>query len=284
MVRHRKPVLFLQSQVSLSAALLYEKLNWPFLCRTVTQNFCRNEYNVTGFCSRQSCPLANSRYATVREHEGVYRSLSSRWTHAPINFAGVLYLYIKTIERAHSPAHMWEKIKLSNNYTRALEQVWNHLSSADVGAKKKNTTLTGRTTYADRQRADLLAEFHDPQVQATRDQDHAVPHQNAPREAPHAVRICPSSSSSLLPQMTPVLTCLQTQTRRYQEKTGQTRGRTRAQSTRSRTSGAHDREGAARAPEEQGVWRRAVKRERERVGGDIGQGKGPGARRRARGG
>ena len=92
--------------MSINDELIWQSLNGNFCSYKSTvskkHNFCRNEQNVTGLCNKSACPLANSRYATIREIEGR------------------CYLMIKTIERAHMPKKLWQKIKLPRNYAKAL--------------------------------------------------------------------------------------------------------------------------------------------------------------------
>lgn len=90
-------------------SLNQEYCSFRVACKAPKSNFCRNTYNVTGLCNRVSCPLANSQYATVLEEEGI------------------CYLYMKTVERAHSPKNWWEKVKLSRNFLQALEQISTHM-------------------------------------------------------------------------------------------------------------------------------------------------------------
>jgi len=73
-----------------------------FKAKFERKSFCKNEYNLTGMCNKMYCPLANGRYATIREEDGK------------------LYLHVKTIERAHTPANLWEKIELPEDIGGAL--------------------------------------------------------------------------------------------------------------------------------------------------------------------
>lgn len=96
-----------------SAAMSSDDVVWSlinhgfcsFKSKTVTQTFCRSPYNVSGLCLRSACPLANSRYSTIVEKNGV------------------CYLLIKVPERAHLPSKLWDRIKLPANYAKALQLV-----------------------------------------------------------------------------------------------------------------------------------------------------------------
>eukprot|EP00056_Hartaetosiga_gracilis_P014372 m.240416 g.240416 ORF g.240416 m.240416 type:complete len:328 (+) comp15044_c0_seq1:110-1093(+) len=90
-----------------------------FKAKLDTENFCKHKDNVSGLCNRQSCPLSNSNYATIREEKGR------------------VYLCMKTIERAHTPNKRWERLKLKQNYEQAIAQIEEQLKYWPVYIRKK---------------------------------------------------------------------------------------------------------------------------------------------------
>ncbi|OAG29256.1 protein MAK16 [Nematocida displodere] len=114
-----------------------------FKMKTDTDTLCRNANNVSGLCSRESCPLANSKYATVRE------------------IKDKLYLLLKEPERAHKPKALYEKILLDEDYDTALEQIETELRGwAEFSKHKCKQRLTKLTDYLERK--SLLDEMGRP--------------------------------------------------------------------------------------------------------------------------
>ncbi|EEQ82609.1 hypothetical protein NCER_100645 [Vairimorpha ceranae BRL01] len=108
-----------------------EKKFCSFKKKTDTEFLCKNKNNLTGLCNAFSCPLANTKYATVRA----------------INEE--LYLFIKEPERINTPNEQYEKIKLSKHYEEALKQIDKELEHWDKQiihkCKQKHTKLVEYT-------------------------------------------------------------------------------------------------------------------------------------------
>lgn len=90
--------------------IIWNSINKHF-CSFKTENtddgkqFCRHPYSNTSLCNRGSCPLANSSYGTVIEQDGL------------------VYLMLKTVERAHTPKRLWEKVKLPVDFQAAIAAI-----------------------------------------------------------------------------------------------------------------------------------------------------------------
>lgn len=99
-----------------------------FKMTTDTLTLCKNENNVSGVCEFFSCPLANSKYATIRE------------------IKGRLYLFKKEPERMNMPVKQYEKILLDASYDKALVEIEEHLKFWDPALIHKCKQKLGKLT------------------------------------------------------------------------------------------------------------------------------------------
>jgi protein MAK16 len=70
-----------------------------------SQKFCKNKFNISGLCSKQSCPLVNTKYATILEKNGE------------------IYLYVKDTLNSQYPDRLWKKFILSRNFLKSLQEL-----------------------------------------------------------------------------------------------------------------------------------------------------------------
>ncbi|KAL3748948.1 hypothetical protein ACJRO7_010094 [Eucalyptus globulus] len=85
--------------------------------QVIRHNHCR-------ICNRSSCPLANSRYATIHDRDD---TINSKYMFSLSTMQMSFTWYMKSIERAQMPDKLWERVRLTRNYEKVLEIIDEHL-------------------------------------------------------------------------------------------------------------------------------------------------------------